>query len=191
MSTVNTLAVAGPVDWVNSALELISANDSAVLVMVTEDAGSTPRDTGAWILVNHETTLGTLGGGQLEQIAEGAAKELLDDSGRERRSTVTCVLGPDARQCCGGAVKLALELLDTNAGPWLKKAAESIQNNTDDAVLFPTGDVNAAPRVISASRSVWSNVGNAVTVTSAAPGSTTKHLRPCSVLARTKSTSAF
>ena len=154
MSAVNTLAVAGPVDWVSSALERISANDSAVLVMITEDAGSTPRDAGAWILVDREATLGTLGGGQLEQIAEDAAKEFLNDPGCGRRSTLRCVLGPDARQCCGGAVKLALELLDANAAPWLKKAADSIQSDTDDAVLFPTRDVSATPRVISASRSV-------------------------------------
>ena len=154
MSEAKTRAVAGPVDWVSSALERIGANDTAVLVMVTEDAGSTPRDAGAWILVSREATLGTLGGGQLEQIAEDAAKELLDDPGRGRRSTLRCILGPDARQCCGGAVKLALELLDANAAPWLKKAAESIQSDTDDAVLFPTGDASATPRVISASRSV-------------------------------------
>ena len=154
MSRLNAFAVAGPMDWVSSALERISANESTVLVMVTEDAGSTPRDAGAWILVNHETTLGTLGGGQLEQIAEDAAKQLLDDPGCGRRSTLRCVLGPDARQCCGGAVKLALELLDANAAPWLKKAADSIQSDTDDAVLFPTRDVSATPRVISASRSV-------------------------------------
>jgi len=154
MSAVNTLAVAGPVDWVSSALEQIGANDTAVLVMVIEDAGSTPRDAGAWILVNRKATLGTLGGGQLEQIAEDAAKQLLDDPGRRRRSILRCVLGPDARQCCGGAVKLALELLDANAIPWLKKAAESIQSDTNDAVIFPTSDVSATPRVISASRSV-------------------------------------
>ena len=159
MSEANTRAVAGPVDWVSSALERIGANDTAVLVMVTEDAGSTPRDAGAWILVSREATLGTLGGGQLEQIAEDAAKELLDDPGRGRRSTLRCILGPDARQCCGGAVKLALELLDANAAPWLKKAAESIQSDTDDAVLFPTGDASATPRVISASRSVAATTG--------------------------------
>ena len=51
-------------------------------------------------------------------------------------------------------MKLALELLDANAIPWLKKAGESIQSDTDDAVLFPTSDVSATPRVISASRSV-------------------------------------
>ena len=159
MSEANTRAVAGPVDWVSSALERIGANDTAVLVMVTEDAGSTPRDAGAWILVSREATLGTLGGGQLEQIAEDAAKELLDDPGRGRRSTLRCILGPDARQCCGGAVKLALELLDANAAPWLKKAAESIQSDTDDAVLFPTGDASATPRVISASRNVAATTG--------------------------------
>ena len=159
MSAVNTLAVAGPVDWVSSALEQIGADDTAVLVMVIEDAGSTPRDAGAWILVNRKATLGTLGGGQLEQIAEDAAKQLLDDPGCGRRSILRCVLGPDARQCCGGAVKLALELLDANAIPWLKKAAESIQSDTDDAVLFPTSDVSATPRVISASRSISPTAG--------------------------------
>ena len=97
MSAVNTLAVAGPVDWVSSALEQIGADDTAVLVMVIEDAGSTPRDAGAWILVNRKATLGTLGGGQLEQIAEDAAKEFLDDPGCGRRSILRCVLGPDAR----------------------------------------------------------------------------------------------
>ena len=56
-------------------------------------------------------------------------------------------------------MKLALELLDTNAAPWLKKAAESIQSDTDDAVLFPTGDASATPRVISASRSVAATAG--------------------------------
>ena len=159
MSAVNALAVAGPIDWVSSALDRISANDSAVLVMIIEDAGSTPRDAGAWILVDREATLGTLGGGQLEQIAEDAAKQLLDDPGCGRRSTLRCVLGPDARQCCGGAVKLALELLDANAIPWLKKAGESIQSDTDDAVLFPTSDVSATPRVISASRSISPTAG--------------------------------
>ena len=51
-------------------------------------------------------------------------------------------------------MKLALELLDANAAPWLKKAADSIQNDANDAVLFPTRDLSAIPRVISASRSI-------------------------------------
>jgi len=83
MSEANTRAVAGPVDWVSSALERIGANDTAVLVMVTEDAGSTPRDAGAWILASRE--------GRLLRVVshlglEGLHREVHEHSSKAKRT---------------------------------------------------------------------------------------------------------
>ena len=40
--------------------------ERAILVEVTGAAGSTPRDTDAWMLVSERTIFATIGGGQLE-----------------------------------------------------------------------------------------------------------------------------
>ena len=130
-----------------------------VLVMITEDAGSTPRDSGTWMLVSHGRTHGTLGGGQLEKIAEEEATRLLNSTVSKQRSTLRCLLGPDAQQCCGGAVNLAFELLNSNAIYWLREAKKSIEDNTQDAVLFPITDPIAMPMIISAEPKVATTSG--------------------------------
>ena len=56
--------------------------------MITEHAGSTPRDTGAWMLVGNERTYGTLGWGRLEKIAEEEAKKILVSHTTEKRSRI-------------------------------------------------------------------------------------------------------
>ncbi len=152
-SSGSEIGLPGPVDWIPTAAELVSANKSAVLVMITKDAGSTPRDSGTWMLVTHESILGTLGGGRLEKLAENAAKRLLDQSDNKRRSTMRCLLGPDAQQCCGGAIRLLLELLDTHSIAWLNKAMAS-KNNSDNLVLFPIVDNQMPPSIISEKESL-------------------------------------
>ncbi len=154
-----TTGVPGPADWVIAAEQLIAVGHKAVLVMITEDAGSTPRDAGAWMLVGQDATLGTLGGGELERMAEEAAKAMLEDQGDWRRSTLHCVLGPDLRQCCGGTVELALEPLDFTSKQWLEQAMDSVQENADDAALFQIADPTAVPQIISARRSIAATAG--------------------------------
>jgi xanthine dehydrogenase accessory factor len=127
--------------------------------MITEKAGSTPRDTGAWILVDHEEAFGTLGGGQLEKMVEEEARKLLCSSVGAYRSIIRYVLGPDANQCCGGTVALALELLDARAATWLEKAQKSLETSPDNAILFPTNDPNAPPRIITMSSSISVTTG--------------------------------
>lgn len=127
--------------------------------MITDDAGSTPRDAGTWMLVNQSRTYGTLGGGQLEKIAEEEAIKLLDPAVSQQRSILRCLLGPDAQQCCGGAVNLAFELLNSNAIDWLRKAKKSIEDGVQDAVLFPISDPAALPMIISAEPKVSKTSG--------------------------------
>lgn len=83
----------------------------AVGVMVVETAGSTPRDTGAWMIVTTDAAIGSIGGGALEFAEIAQARALLDalEAGRVapgHRARREIMLGIDAEQCCGGVVTL-------------------------------------------------------------------------------------
>lgn len=89
----------------------------AVLVTMGAVKGSTPRDTGANMLVTASKCYGTIGGGRLEFMAVNKAREILTDDGKASE-ILTLPLGPELAQCCGGHVDILLGRLD----------AESIQS---------------------------------------------------------------
>ena len=151
MNTVNlsSMSACGPVDWIGTTQRLITEHGRAVLIMVTADKGSTPRDSGTWMLVSDDKQSGTLGGGELERLAEEAARAMLAGHGTWQRSSLHCALGPDLRQCCGGHVTLMLEPLDMSATDWLAQAAESVRMADNQySVLFQPNEPAATPRII-------------------------------------------
>ncbi len=151
MNTVNlsSMSACGPVDWIGTTQRLITERRRAVLIMVTADKGSTPRDSGTWMLVSDDKQSGTLGGGELERLAEEAARAMLAGHGTWQRSSLHCALGPDLRQCCGGHVTLMLEPLDMSATDWLAQAAESARvADNQYSVLFQSNEPAATPRII-------------------------------------------
>ena len=151
MNTVNlsSMSACGPVDWIGTTQRLITEHGRAVLIMVTADKGSTPRDSGTWMLVSDDKQSGTLGGGELERLAEEAARAMLAGHGTWQRSSLHCALGPDLRQCCGGHVTLMLEPLDMSATDWLAQAAESARvADNQYSVLFQSNEPAATPRII-------------------------------------------
>ncbi len=151
MNTVNlsSMSACGPVGWIGTTQRLITEHGRAVLIMVTADKGSTPRDSGTWMLVSDDKQSGTLGGGELERLAEEAARAMLAGHGTWQRSSLHCALGPDLRQCCGGHVTLMLEPLDMSATDWLAQAAESARvADNQYSVLFQSNEPAATPRII-------------------------------------------
>lgn len=147
MSDAHTTA-AGPVAWVDAALGYIARGERAVLALVTEHRGSTPRDTGSWMLISPDQALATLGGGELERTALEAGRAMLSGEGTWQRSIMRCVLGPDLRQCCGGTVELLLEPLAADAHGWLKTTQRAAEASNSGLVLFDKADPAKAPRVI-------------------------------------------
>lgn len=104
--------------WLTAALECIAAGDPAVLVTVAEAKGSTPRESGAKMLVRAGDIVGSIGGGQLELLAIDAARGMM--AGRAAKpDLMRYSLGPDLGQCCGGAVRLLLEPLSKTDRRWL------------------------------------------------------------------------
>jgi xanthine dehydrogenase accessory factor len=119
-------ALPGPADWIDAALDCVHRRQRAVLAMVTDEHGSTPRDTGSWMLLTKEAVLGTIGGGELERTLIEAARAMLEGTGSWSRAPVQCALGPDMRQCCGGVVQVLLEPIDAGAAQWLAQAQQQL-----------------------------------------------------------------
>src|SRR6185312_16048301 len=85
------------------------------LVTVTQCTGSTPRETGAKMIVRANGAFnGTIGGGHLEEIA---IKDALACISANESRTHRYPLGAKTGQCCGGVVELLIEVM--NAGPHL------------------------------------------------------------------------
>lgn len=108
--------------WQKLSREL-NAGTPAALISVLEARGSTPRETGARMLVTQAGTYGTIGGGALEHMAiQDAQKRLLD--GENTYWTHSVPLGPDLGQCCGGHVTLLTEILASDRVAEVARLAE-------------------------------------------------------------------
>ncbi len=97
-----------------AAATWLAAGHRAIVVEVVEARGSVPRGAGTRMLVGAGRTVGTIGGGHLELKAIAAARAMLD-GGDTRRREAHFALGPALGQCCGGAVTIALVILDAAA----------------------------------------------------------------------------
>lgn len=91
----------------------VTKRGSVVRVVIGGFEGSTPRETGASMLVWPGGQDGTIGGGALELAAVGTAQGMLVD--RTASMVRRIPLGPALGQCCGGHVTLVFELFDAGA----------------------------------------------------------------------------
>lgn len=78
-----------------------------IRVRIISAQGSTPRESGAEMLVSPDSTTGSIGGGQLEYMAIDRARQML--AAGEDRAEMNIPLGPEIGQCCGGRVILRLD----------------------------------------------------------------------------------
>ena len=96
-------------NWVQELERCRLAGKPVTLVTVVGCTGSTPRNTGAKMIVFADGTFrGTIGGGHLEELAIRDAGEALAQN--EARS-IRYPLGAKTGQCCGGIVELLMEPL--------------------------------------------------------------------------------
>lgn len=141
-------ALPGPADWIDAALDCVHRRQRGVLAMVAYERGSTPRDTGSWMLLTKDSVLGTIGGGELERTLIEAARAMLEGAGSWSRAPVQCALGPDMRQCCGGVVQVLLEPIDVGAAQWLAKAQQQLALTGHVQIAFDSAACEISPVVI-------------------------------------------
>ncbi len=116
---------------------LLEKSTQLVLVSVIRRSGSTPAPLHGTLVVSHEGSHGTVGGGALEGEALKEANRLLE-TGRSAllTMTMTSTQAADEGMLCGGEATLLLEYIDhKNSGAWLD-AGQCLLSET--AGLFVT-----------------------------------------------------
>lgn len=100
-------------DWLRALQECRERRVPAVLVTVTDVRGHAPREAGAKMVVTADAVVGSVGGGNLEELAVRRARVLLVEGATapEHLSQALSDKAPAEHgvQCCGGEVTLLLE----------------------------------------------------------------------------------
>ena len=111
---------------------------SCAMVSIVDAKGSAPREPGARMVVLEDGSFaGTIGGGTLEWqaieraravLAKGTAEGVAPPVGLSRMA-----LGPDLGQCCGGSVRILLEVFTPGRADEVQTLADA-----EEAGLFAT-----------------------------------------------------
>jgi xanthine dehydrogenase accessory factor len=137
----------------NRLVEALEAEGAGALISLVKAEGSSPRESGARMVVRPSGAFnGTIGGGALEWDALRAALGALS-AGRGAPLRRTVSLGPDLAQCCGGRVhwlietfaardakNLAVLAAAERAGPFVAEAHKTLDGRFQRTVLaWPGG----------------------------------------------------
>jgi xanthine dehydrogenase accessory factor len=120
----------------------LALQPEAVLIEISGTQGSTPRETGTFMLVSASSLWCTIGGGQFEFIAIGNARELLAGTGGNDLMDIP--LGPEIGQCCGGRTQLRFRRVTDAVRDELEKKQESEAERLPEVYVFGAGHVGRA-----------------------------------------------
>ena len=120
----------------------INVGELAVLVRIAEAKGSTPREAGATMLVTLCSSFGTIGGGQMEFLAIEEARRLIAKG--EEEAVLDVPLGPAIGQCCGGHVRIVLNIANETTLRDLEAAEQLERASLAHVYLFGAGHVGLA-----------------------------------------------
>jgi len=113
--------------WVLELATRIARGERAVLVTMARASGSTPRESGATMLVAENDLCGTIGGGHLEFAAVGIARDALRQPGAPAPWLARFPLAARLGQCCGGVATLAFSIVGPGDHAWVTQAARHIR----------------------------------------------------------------
>jgi len=99
--------------WIKALSQIEADATPAVIITVVEERGSTPRNSGAKMVVSQEQQFDTIGGGHLEYKAIKIARQLLEEQQTQPRLE-RFSLGASLGLCCGGATTLLFEPMNTD-----------------------------------------------------------------------------
>ncbi len=113
--------------WLSELESMLEKQESVVRIVVARVRGSAPREPGTSMLVQRHTSVGSIGGGNLEYQALKQARRML-----ESRESNGCyqrfILGADVAQCCGGMMDLWWEKYDYRHLGLIRCALQSIND---------------------------------------------------------------
>jgi xanthine dehydrogenase accessory factor len=116
----------------------LAQNPAAILIEIIGTQGSTPRETGTFMLVSANDIWGTIGGGQFEFLAIANARAMLQGDGVE---LMDIPLGPEIGQCCGGRTQLRCRPATPDSIDDLNRRLEDETLHWPQVTLFGAGHV--------------------------------------------------
>jgi len=148
--------------WHAIARDAVKRGQRAVLVVVASGSGSTPRETGAVMVVTPDRVSGTVGGGHLEHEATRIAREALASSAPAAQWLVRFPLAARLGQCCGGVSTLCFATLDRAAAAWLDTIASCFRAHTPFAIAGRiASDAKTGERLIVTADDARGSIGDA------------------------------
>ena len=102
--------------WSYKLAELLKRGQPVVLITQVGERGSSPRSSGAKMLVTSNATVDSLGGGNLEHQAIEFARQLLTEQ-KDGLHELEYTLAGNLGQCCGGEVRVLFEVFNTSLQP--------------------------------------------------------------------------
>lgn len=124
-------------DWISELGDALEETASACLVTVANVRGSAPREAGARMIVTPGTTMGTIGGGQLEYQCTKLAIDRIQAESRTN-AVRTFPLGSNCGQCCGGVVDVLFETVSFQNSNWLQEI-QRLQDHHLEFVVVSSG----------------------------------------------------
>lgn len=142
---------AGTTDWLTALAMQSKSNYQSVLITVLQTKGSTPRETGAKMLVTPAGCVGTIGGGHLEfKVIELGQSLLAETHGLNEPQFSSHIhripLGASLGQCCGGHVEVLLERLSHTDLSWALAAVELLNKNEATIIVTQLDSLSAKER---------------------------------------------
>lgn len=120
----------------------IGTDPHSILIEIAGTKGSTPRETGTFMLVSAHGIWGTIGGGQFEYIAIDHARAML--RAETEVDNLDIPLGPEIGQCCGGRTQLQFRLLTPDVAHDLQDRLRQEQDRHPAVFIFGAGHVGKA-----------------------------------------------
>jgi xanthine dehydrogenase accessory factor len=152
---------ASTLPWLDALAATLAREREAVLVVVASAKGSTPRETGAAMVVSRDACAGSIGGGHLEFEATRIARATLADPAQAGTWLVRFPLAARLGQCCGGVASLAFSRLDGDANAWLDPAIACARAGLPFAIVTRVGVAPASERRLVVTRDdVRGSLGN-------------------------------
>jgi xanthine dehydrogenase accessory factor len=135
--------------WPDALATALERAGRAVVVTVADARGSTPRESGAAMVVSGDGLAGTIGGGHLEYEALRLAREALaggtpGDAAWLVRFPLAARLG----QCCGGVATLAFQVVTQEDAGWLATARACLRTQAPFALVAAIGGERPAHRLL-------------------------------------------
>lgn len=129
-------------NWISDLSDVLQNTASACVVTVTNVRGSAPREAGARMIVTPGTTIGTIGGGQLEYLCTKLAIERIQAE-TPANLLRTFPLGSNCGQCCGGIVDVLFEPVSLQNSSWVQEM-QRLQDQQMEFVVVSSGQTGRA-----------------------------------------------